>query len=146
MKSGEAVFVDSGTWIALALTRDPFHLRVVEAWQGMAELRPKLYTSAPVALETFTFLDRNAARDVALGWKEALKVVDGLTVLACTAEDIELAWKYFEHRDLHKLSAVDTTSFLLSNKGAIKQVLVSSEPGPKGRRCAQPRGIPRFFD
>ena len=88
----------------------------------MAELRAKLYTSAPVALETFTFLDRNAARDVALGWKEALKVVDGLTVLGCTAEDIELAWKYFERRDLHKLSAVDATSFVLMKKEGIKQV------------------------
>ena len=121
MKAGEAVFVDSGAWIALALTRDPFHLRAVEAWQGMAELRAKLYTSAPIALETFTFLDRNAARDVALGWKEALKVVDGLTVLGCTAEDIELAWKYFERRDLHKLSAVDATSFVLMKKEGIKQ-------------------------
>ena len=121
MKAGEAVFVDSGAWIALALTRDPLHLRAVDAWQGMAELRAKLYTSAPVALETFTFLDTNAARDVAFGWKEALRVVDGLTVLACTAEDIELAWKYFERRDLHKLSAVDATSFVLMKKEGIKQ-------------------------
>lgn len=121
MKAGEAVFIDSGAWIALALTRDPYHLRAVEAWQGMAELRAKLYTSVPVALETFTFLDRNAARDVALGWKEAMKVVDGLIVLACTAEDIDLAWKYFERRDLHKLSAVDSTSFVLMEKEGIKQ-------------------------
>ena len=64
MKAGDAVFVDSGAWIALALTRDPFHFRAVQAWQGMAELRAKLYTSAPVPLEPFTFLDRNAARDL----------------------------------------------------------------------------------
>ena len=121
MKAGEAVFVDSGAWIALALTRDPFHLRAVEAWQIMAELRVKIYTSVPVVLETFTFLDRNATRDVALGWKEALKVVDGLTVLGCAAEDMGLAWNYFERQDLHKLSAVDATSFVLMKKEGIKQ-------------------------
>ena len=92
MKAGEAVFVDSGAWIALALTRDPLHLRAVGAWQGMVELRAKVYTSAPVALETFTFLDRHATRDVALGWKESLKVVDGLTLLGCSAEDI-VRWR-----------------------------------------------------
>ena len=86
----------------------------------MAELRVKIYTSVPVALETFTFLERNATRDVALGWKEALTVVDGLTVLSCTWEDIDLAWKYFERRDLHKLSAVDATSFVLMTKEKIR--------------------------
>jgi len=119
MKAGEAVFVDSGAWIALALTRDPFHLRAVEAWQRMAELRVKIYTSVPVVLETFTFLDRNATRDVALGWKEALKVVDGLIVLGCTAENVGLAWIYFERQDLHKLSAVDATSFVLMKEEGI---------------------------
>ena len=121
MKAGEAVFVDTGAWIALALTRDPLHLRAVEAWQRMAELRARLYTSVPVALETFTFLERNATRHVALGWKDSLKVVDGLILLGCSAADMELAWKYFERRDLHKLSAVDATSFVLMKKEGIKQ-------------------------
>ena len=121
MRVGEVVFVDSGAWIALALTRDPLHLRAVGAWQGMAEVRAKVYTSAPVALETFTFLDRHATRDVALAWKESLKVVDGLTVLGCSAEDIELAWEYFDRRDIHKLSAVDATSFVLMKQEGIKK-------------------------
>ena len=32
----------------------------------------KLHTSVPVVIETFTFLDRNANRDVALTWKESI--------------------------------------------------------------------------
>ncbi len=86
----------------------------------MAELRVKIYTSVPVVLETFTFFDRNATRDVALGWKEALKVVDGLIVLGCTAENISVAWIYFERQDLHKLSAVDATSFVFMKEEGIK--------------------------
>ena len=121
MKRGEAVFVDSGAWIALALTRDPLHLRAVEAWQRMAELRARLYTSVPVVLERFTFLDRHATRDVALSWKDSVKDVDGLTVLGCSVEQIDLAWKYFERRDLHKLSAVDASSFVLMRNEGIKR-------------------------
>ncbi|MCY3792586.1 MAG: PIN domain-containing protein [Gemmatimonadetes bacterium] len=112
--------VDSGAWIALALTRDPLHVRVVDIWHRILELRARLYTSAPVVLETFTFLGRNASRDVALTWKEALKEVGGLSVLGCSEEEVELAWKYFERRDLHKLSAVDATSFVLMRKQGIK--------------------------
>lgn len=120
MKRGQEVFVDSGAWIALALTRDPLHLRAVHTWQRLLEVRARLYTSAPVVLETFTFLDRNASRDVALMWKESVKDVAGLTVLDCCAEDLELAWQYFERQDLHKLSAVDATSFVLMTKHGIK--------------------------
>ena len=121
MKAGEAVFVDSGAWIALALTRDPFHLRAVEAWQTIAEHRACPYTSAPVVLETFTFLDRHATRDVAFAWKDSLNHVGGLTMLGCSAAEVELAWKYFTRRDLHKLSAVDATSFVLMTKQGIRK-------------------------
>ena len=120
MKRGQEVFVDSGAWIALALTRDPLHLRAVDTWHRILEVRARLFTSAPVVLETFTFLDRNASRDVALMWKESLKDVGGLGVLGCSEEDVELAWSYFERRDLHKLSAVDATSFVLMKKHGIR--------------------------
>ncbi len=116
MKTGEAVFVDSGAWIALALARDPLHPRAVEAWGLIAGQRARLYTSAPVVLETFTFLDRNARRDIAIAWKDSLNGLDNLKVLACAAADVRRAWRYFERRDLHKLSAVDATSFVLMAK------------------------------
>jgi hypothetical protein len=33
MRQGEAVFVDSGAWIALALSRDPLHSQAREQWE-----------------------------------------------------------------------------------------------------------------
>jgi predicted nucleic acid-binding protein len=33
MRQGEAVFVDSGAWIALALSRDPLHVQAREQWE-----------------------------------------------------------------------------------------------------------------
>ncbi len=72
MRQGEAVVVDRGAWIALALSRDPLHAQAREQWEQLHGAAAKLHTSVPVVIETFTFLDRNANRDVALTWKEAI--------------------------------------------------------------------------
>ena len=71
-RNNDLVFVDTGAWIALALTRDPFHERARNAWEELLERGARLATSVPVVIETFTYLDRNAARDVALAWKNSL--------------------------------------------------------------------------
>jgi predicted nucleic acid-binding protein len=119
MKHGSAVFVDTGAWIALALTRDPLHERAVAAWERLLAAGARIHTSLPVVLETFTFLDRNAMRDVALSWKDSLEEVDRLKVLDCTKRDLGEAWEYFKRRDLHKLSAVDATSFAIMRRTKI---------------------------
>jgi predicted nucleic acid-binding protein len=120
MRAGERVFVDSGAWIALALVRDPLYGRALEAWSSLQEARARLYTSLPVVLETFTFLDRNTRRDVALAWKASLNTVAGLTMLEPKAVEIERAFEYFQRADLHKLSAVDATSFVLMKREKIR--------------------------
>lgn len=120
MRSAEQVFVDTGAWIALALTRDPFHARALEAWQMLLDAGARLRTSVPVVLETFTFLDRNTHRDVALAWQESLAEVLAAKPLECRAADLEEAWPYFRRADLHKLSAVDATSFVLMKREKIR--------------------------
>ncbi|MGQ0736910.1 MAG: type II toxin-antitoxin system VapC family toxin [Acidobacteriota bacterium] len=80
----------------------------------------RLHTSVPVVLETFTFLDRNAARDVALAWKDSLGMVAHLKLLPATARDLEDAWRYFERPDLHTLSAVDAVSIVLMARHRIR--------------------------
>ena len=39
---------------------------------GSCRRRGRVHPSVPVVIETFTFLDRNANRDVALAWKESI--------------------------------------------------------------------------
>ena len=119
MRAGEAVFVDSGAWIALALTQDPLHQRSVEAWELITEQTALIYTSIPVIIETFTFLDRHTRREVAIAWKESIHQLGNLSILQCGAVELLEAWRYFERRDLHKLSAVDATSFVLMTKHGI---------------------------
>jgi predicted nucleic acid-binding protein len=121
MRAGEAVFVDSGAWIALALTRDPLHGRAREAWEGLLSAGARPHTSVPVVIETFRFLERNAARDVALAWKDSLETVKRFRLLACSPADLAQAWKYFDRTDLHKLSAVDATSFVLMSRARIRR-------------------------
>lgn len=120
MRQGQAVFVDSGAWIALALSRDPLHGRSREAWDVLQGAGAKLHTSVPVLIETFTFLDRNANRQVALAWKEAVYERGMVGILPCELRDLQLSWEYFRRSDLHKLSAVDATSFAIMKRARIR--------------------------
>ncbi len=119
-RSNDLVFVDTGAWIALALTRDPLHDRARAAWEGLLDKGSRLATSIPVVLETFTFLDRNATQDVALAWKNSLASLPRFRLLECGSHDLERAWVYFAKPELHKLSAVDATSFVLMARERIR--------------------------
>jgi predicted nucleic acid-binding protein len=77
----------------------------------------------PVVLETFTFIERNARVDVALSWKDRLQEVPRLRILECTSQDLAACWQYFRRRDLHRLSAVDATSFVLMKRERIRVAL-----------------------
>jgi predicted nucleic acid-binding protein len=120
MRQGEAVFVDSGAWIALALSRDPLHAQAREQWDLPHGAGVKPHTSVPVVIETFTFLDRNANRDVALTWKESIYEPGTVKILPCELRDMEHSWEYFRRADLHKLSAVDATSFAIMKRARIR--------------------------
>jgi predicted nucleic acid-binding protein len=120
MRQREAVFVDSGAWIALALSRDPLHLQAREQWDLLLAAGARLHTSVPVVIETFTFLDRNANREVALAWKESVSRPGTVRILPCELRDLEHSWEYFRRTDLHKLSAVDATSFTIMKRSRIR--------------------------
>jgi predicted nucleic acid-binding protein len=120
MRQGQAVFIDSGAWIALALSRDPLHSRAREHWDLLHGAGAKLHTSVPVVVETFRFLDRNANRQVALSWKEAIYKPGTVKILPCELRDLERSWEYFRRADLHRLSAVDATSFAIMKRARIR--------------------------
>jgi predicted nucleic acid-binding protein len=120
IRQRETIFVDSGAWIALALSRDPLHEQARERWELLRGAGARLHTSVPVVLETFTFLDRNANRDVAIAWKESIYAPALVKILACELRDLEHSWPYFRRADLHKLSAVDATSFAIMKRAQIR--------------------------
>jgi len=120
MRQREAAFVDSGAWIALALARDPLHIQAREQWETLHGAGAKLHTSIPVVIETFTFLERNANRDVALLWKDSIYKPGTVKILPCELRDLNQSWEYFRRTDLHKLSAVDATSFAIMKRARIR--------------------------
>src|SRR5438876_11960991 len=113
MRHGEAAFVDSGAWIALALSGDPLHPQARDQWDLLQHSGARLHTSVPVVIETFTFLDRNANRDVALAWIESIYKARTVKVLSCELRGLEGSWEYIRRQDLHKLAAVDATSSVI---------------------------------
>jgi predicted nucleic acid-binding protein len=90
-----------------------------EQWDLLHGAGAKLHTSVPVVLETFTFLDRNANRDVALTWRESISKPGTVKILPCEPRDLEQSWEYFRRADLYKLSAVDATSFTIMKRARI---------------------------
>jgi predicted nucleic acid-binding protein len=74
----------------------------------------------PVVIETSTFLDRNANRDVALAWREQVYRPGTVKLLPCDLADLEQSWACFQRADLHKLSAVDATSFAIMKRARIR--------------------------
>jgi predicted nucleic acid-binding protein len=122
MRQSDPAFVDSGAWIALALSRDPLHAQAREQWETLRSAGTKLHTSVPVVIETFTFLERNARRDVALIWKESIYQTGTVKILPCSLKDLDRSWEYFKRTDLHKLSAVDATSFAIMERAGIRRV------------------------
>jgi predicted nucleic acid-binding protein len=120
MRQGEAVFADSGAWIALALAQDPLHEQAREHWAVMQAAGVRLHTSLPVVMETFTFLERNATRDVALAWKDSIYQPGVVKILPCELRDLEQSWEYFRRKELYKLSAVDATSFVIMKHARIR--------------------------
>ena len=120
MRQREAAFVDSGAWIALALSRDPLHTQAREQWETLHGAGAKLHTSIPVVIETFTFLERNANRDVALMWKDSIYKPGTVKILPCELRDLNQSWEYFRRTDLHKLSAVDASSFAIMKRARIR--------------------------
>lgn len=120
MRQREAVFVDSGAWIALAFSRDSLHEEACAQWTILHETGARLHTSIPVIIETFTFLERNANREVAVAWKNSLYGMGTVKILPCELRDLEKAWEYFRSTEFHKLSAVDATSFVIMKRAGIR--------------------------
>jgi len=120
IRSGQKVFVDTGGWLGLALAADPYHQRAAEAWEGLRRAGARACTSIPVAIETFTYLDRKVDARLARAWSAGLR---GVEILECSRSDLAEAWPWLERREYHKLSLVDATSFVLLRKHRIRLVL-----------------------
>lgn len=123
IRAGQKVFVDTGGWLALALSRDVYHQRAVDSWTALQRGGARFCTSVPVIIETFTYLDRKVDPGLARTWSAGVRGQKEVQVIECSSGDLLQAWPWLERRDLHKLSLVDAISFVLLRKHRIRQVL-----------------------
>ena len=96
------------------------HAIARDQWDILLVAGAKRCASIPVVIETFTFLERNAHRDVALAGKETVYKPGTAKILPGELSELEKSWKYFSRVDLHKLSAVDATSFAIMTLSRIR--------------------------
>ena len=57
---------------------------------------------------------------MALAWKDSIYQRGTVKILPCELRDLEQSWEYFRRSDLHKLSAVDATSFVIMKRARIR--------------------------
>lgn len=120
MRARDRVFVDTGAFVALAITRDEFAPRAQEALKSLQLDGARLVSSVAVLIETFTHLERRFPRHVALTWVGAVRRRTDLEVVDSSAAELAEAWSWLQRRDLHKLGIVDATSFVLMKKHKIR--------------------------
>ena len=123
MRGALPCFVDSGAWIALAISSDPYHDQAKSKWLFLTREGGRIHTSVPVIIETFTFLDQNTSRATALQWKDSVYELSKLSIWECSKKDLEDSWRWYYRKDLYKLSAVDATSFSLMLRHGVKKAL-----------------------
>jgi len=82
----------------------------------------RLVTSLPVVMETFTSSTGTRLVMSLSAGRAALEQVAFLRLLECRLKDLKEAWGFFARPELHKLSAVDATSFVLMKRESLRRV------------------------
>jgi predicted nucleic acid-binding protein len=53
-------------------------------------------------------------------WNDRIYEPGVVKILPCELRDLQHSWEYFRRADLHKLSAVDATSFAIMKRARIR--------------------------
>jgi predicted nucleic acid-binding protein len=120
-----AVYVDTGAWIALFSANDEYHLPASETYLRLRHDQMPLLTSSDVIDETATRLRYDYSLKGALAFRAALTLAQRKKILRITWVDEELqnaAWELLESRPQLKLSLTDGTSAVIARRNKTTQV------------------------
>ena len=115
------IYIDTGAFVARHLPRDQYHKSARVAWQALAQLPWRCYTSNFVLDETFTLLARRASYPFAAQRARTILTARTLTILRPDPEDELEALSLFEKFADQAVSFTDCISFVLMRKLRIKQ-------------------------
>lgn len=115
----QAVFLDSGIFIALMSRKDRWHEQAVTLFGGP---RPKWTTSIPVVSETYTWFLHRMGEEQARTFRQLLDNLQGLRVLDATQEHHAAVVRILDRYRGTKLSYTDASSLTHLEQRKIRRV------------------------
>lgn len=113
------VFVDTGVWFALLVSKDPNHQRAAQWFDALDE---QVITSDYVVDETLTFLLMRGERPKAIEFGN-LVIVSSLAILHKATEDqFNRSWILFQKLSDAGLSFTDCTSHIVATDLNVSKV------------------------
>jgi len=122
MMNRQAIYIDTGAFIAKYLETDQYHKKSQVLWEGLIE-KYRLYTSNFVVDELLTFLVRRVGLAASIKAAEEIYASRVLEILQSTREIEINAIAYMKkYKDVNKLSFTDCVSFSLCEDRNITEV------------------------
>jgi len=111
-----AVFVDSGAWVALSVRRDSLHQAATAGLRRLMVSAQPLATSNMVVAESYALIRYRAGHEAAMKFLRALRTSQRIERLV-SDPDIELAAEHvLQHYHDQDFSYVDAVSFALMKR------------------------------
>ena len=115
-----ALFVDTGAFVARALPRDQHYRASREGWKTLENVDVKLFSSEHVFDESVSLLARHAGGDFAVRWAREHLGSQQIVWLNSNREDLHEALRWLENLSDQKISFTDSLSFALMHREAIQ--------------------------
>jgi len=113
------VFVDTGVWFALLVSKDPNHQRSTEWFSTLSE---PVMTSDYVVDETLTLLLMRGERTKAINFGN-LVIVGSMAILhKVTEEQFNQSWILFQQLSSSGLSFTDCTSHIVARDKRVSKI------------------------
>jgi hypothetical protein len=117
-----AVFVDTGAFVARVLPSDQYHQASGRGWQTLENVEVRLYSSEHVLDESVSLLIRQAGAAYAARWARDHLASEQIVWLNTSREDWHEALRWLEKFSDQKVSFTDCLSFSLMRREAIASV------------------------
>ena len=119
----EAVFVDSGAWIALLFRPDSLHAKTVDYLVAAQQQQRSLVTTSAVLLEVVDGLSGHGLRYLSQGFRRRIQSLSFCEVVPMDAALFERGWDFFDARADKAWSLTDCISFVVMQQRGLTDAL-----------------------
>jgi predicted nucleic acid-binding protein len=120
-----AIFVDTGAWIGIAVARDQTHVRAAAYAKNLAQRATLLLTTNYVLAEAYTRIRYDDGHTKALAFDALIREMirrRQLSIGWVTPPIHEAALELFRRYSDHKFSLVDCASFVVAQRRKVREV------------------------